>query len=215
MSDPSLDCEKVLEACANLKSAPWLDFFSCFHQEITKTVLRQTSKWCRATPEIVEDLVQETYFRLADPARQIIASFRPRGPGSAKAFIHTIAKHIVIDFFKSQFTEKHGAGITVPTTEETDAVVHQGASGTQDYLDRQVLLNQIDQCLQALEKNATAERDRRIFWYYYRIGMSAREIAELPDIALGAKGVETVILRLTRLVREWMVEKTMRTGTSR
>src|SRR5437667_159549 len=44
-------------------------------------------------------------------------------------------------------------------------------------------------------------RSRLIFWLYYRSGLSASAIASIPNIGLTTKGVESALLRLTRLVR--------------
>jgi hypothetical protein len=41
-----------------------------------------------------------------------------------------------------------------------------------------------------------------IFWLYFRQGMSTREIASLPGIGLGAKGVGSVIERMKSAVRQ-------------
>ena len=46
------------------------------------------------------------------------------------------------------------------------------------------------------------ERDRMIFWLYFRQGMSTKEIASLPTVGLGAKGVGSVIERLKHCIRE-------------
>lgn len=41
-----------------------------------------------------------------------------------------------------------------------------------------------------------------IFWLYFRQGMSTKEIASLPTVGLGAKGVGSVIERLKHAIRE-------------
>jgi RNA polymerase sigma-70 factor (ECF subfamily) len=46
------------------------------------------------------------------------------------------------------------------------------------------------------------ERDRTIFWLYFRQGMSTREIASLPGIGLGTKGVGSVIERMKHSIRD-------------
>jgi DNA-directed RNA polymerase specialized sigma24 family protein len=51
-------------------------------------------------------------------------------------------------------------------------------------------------------KALTSARDRQIFWLYYRQGMSAKEIAAIPSLDLGIKGVESVIGRLNELIRK-------------
>jgi hypothetical protein len=56
-----------------------------------------------------------------------------------------------------------------------------------------------------LEKELAHEpnfgRDIAIFWFYYRWGLTAKEISEILSMGLTVKGVESVLLRLTRLVR--------------
>jgi len=41
-----------------------------------------------------------------------------------------------------------------------------------------------------------------VFWLYYRAGFTASAIASLPTVGLTTKGVESLIFRLTRIVRE-------------
>jgi hypothetical protein len=41
-----------------------------------------------------------------------------------------------------------------------------------------------------------------IFWLYFRQGMSTKEIASLPTVGLGAKGVGSAIERLKHCIRE-------------
>jgi hypothetical protein len=65
-----------------------------------------------------------------------------------------------------------------------------------------VLIRQIDECLQAVCVGPNSQRDRKIFWLYYRAGLPASAIAALPTIGLTTKGVESTLLRLTRLVRQ-------------
>jgi RNA polymerase sigma-70 factor (ECF subfamily) len=45
------------------------------------------------------------------------------------------------------------------------------------------------------------ERDRVMFWLYYRQGYTAEEIARLPAIGLTAKGVESALRRVTVWLR--------------
>ena len=59
------------------------------------------------------------------------------------------------------------------------------------------LIGEIDQRLAATE----TDRDRNIFWLYYRQGYTARDIASIPNLGLTQKGVESCIYRLTQSVR--------------
>jgi hypothetical protein len=142
---------------------------------------------------------------LCDPKRRILAQFQPRGAGSAFAFIHVVTKRLVIDHYKSIYSVRHGEGITRALLERDEVAAPDGGSGTASSLENAVLFSEIDTYLQDEVGGPTCERDRRIFWYHIRAGMSAREIAALPVGGLTAKGVESVILRLKRLVREFIV----------
>ena len=70
-------------------------------------------------------------------------------------------------------------------------------------LDRNLLIEEITACLNTVVA-PSSPRDQRIFWLYYRAGLSARAIAALPAIGLTIKGVESTLQRLTRQVKERM-----------
>jgi len=72
----------------------------------------------------------------------------------------------------------------------------------QHAIEQAVLLKQVDRWLDTCLGEHDRERDRLIFWLYYRSGMTASAIASLPAVGLSTKGVETTILRLTRIVRQ-------------
>src|SRR5262249_16749202 len=46
------------------------------------------------------------------------------------------------------------------------------------------------------------DRDGKLFWLYYRVGLTADAIAGLQSIGLSTKGMESSFLRLTRLLRD-------------
>ena len=47
-----------------------------------------------------------------------------------------------------------------------------------------------------------AARDKQVFWFYFRYGMTAKAIAAIPAIGLSQKGVESLIFRLVDLLKE-------------
>jgi RNA polymerase sigma-70 factor (ECF subfamily) len=59
------------------------------------------------------------------------------------------------------------------------------------------------------------ERDRALFWLYYRQGYTAEEIARLPSAGLTAKGVESALRRVTVWLRGEVERKSpdVRTGS--
>src|SRR3984893_1007863 len=65
-----------------------------------------------------------------------------------------------------------------------------------------VFSKEIDEHLKRVLNGPDPERDRMIFWLYFRQGMSTKEIASLPTIGLGCQGVGSVIERLKHSIRE-------------
>jgi hypothetical protein len=64
-----------------------------------------------------------------------------------------------------------------------------------------VLIGQIARCIEDGSPEARSTRDATIFCLYYRHGLTAKAISRLPTIGLSVKGVESTLLRLTRMVR--------------
>ena len=63
-----------------------------------------------------------------------------------------------------------------------------------------VLLAELDQRLRTAG-SAISERDRTIFWLYYRQGFTSEEIARIFQTGLSAKGVESALRRVTLWIR--------------
>jgi len=66
------------------------------------------------------------------------------------------------------------------------------------------LIAQLDGLLM-LHPKTVSVRDRNLFWLYYRQGLTADAISRIPAIGLSAKGVESALLRLTRLLRDTII----------
>jgi DNA-directed RNA polymerase specialized sigma24 family protein len=117
-------------------------------------------------------------------------------------YIKTIAVNVAHDHFKSLHSQKRGAGETDQLHEDFEPAAHSSSFGGSEAMDREVFLKQVDNQLQNCATGSNRERDCLIFWFYYLQGMSATAIAALATIKLTPKGVEAVIYRLTRCLRE-------------
>ena len=118
--------------------------------------------------------------------------------------VQSIAYSVVQDHFKSQGAEKRGAKAKLVSIEVHD-FAGQSLRDTHD-LDRNVLIQEIAEALEkATSSSGEGQRDRTIFWLYYRQGLTTRAIASLPAIKLSAKGVESAIAKLTAEVRRRFV----------
>jgi len=199
-----MSSEELATVCfQNGAEAAWSEFVARFHPLIARVVLRVARKWGEASPEVVDDLVQETYLKLCESRATVLRSFSPSRTDAIYAYIKVFTANLAHDQFKSAHSQKRGGGRTMTQlSDEEERGPVAGGNETQNVLDREVLIHQVRGCLDEVASGAQAERDRRIFWLYYRSGLTANAIASLPTIGLSTKGVESTLLRLTKQVRE-------------
>jgi RNA polymerase sigma-70 factor (ECF subfamily) len=183
----------------------WSEFVRRFHPLITTVVLRTARNWSEPTTTLLDDLVQETYLKLCADDCRLLRNFRSQHPCAIFGFLKVVTANVVHDHFKASHAAKRGGG-SVPASlegqEGNQEQVKDSAPGcSSSSIDQTILLQQIDRCLRRTIAPTELTRSRRIFWLYYRCGLSARAIASLPDINLTTKGVESTLFRLNRLVR--------------
>jgi len=209
----SLSAQELIRACAESNDrASWEEFVSRFHRPISLSVIRAAQHWTGVVQQVVDDLVQETYLKLCADKCHLLLAFAQEHPEAIDGYIKMIACNVARDHFKAHYSPKRGAGRDQESLSEIDPVSGSGALGSAHTMEREILLKQIDACLGKCATGPDEERDRTIFWLYYQQGMSAKAIAALPTVGLTPKGVESAILRLTRLVRERMVKLRSESG---
>ena len=178
-----------------------------FHRLIAGVIFRTSQKWGDSSPSTIDDLVQETYLKLCADDYCLLRAYDPRHPAAIFGYLKIIAANVVHDRFKALHSEKRGGNQVLEdvTTIENRSAVNEDF-GSQQAMEREILLREIDAHLNASLSGATADRDRTIFWLYYRQGFTTKAIAALPAIGLTMKGVESTIFRITRMVRSRMAE---------
>jgi RNA polymerase sigma-70 factor (ECF subfamily) len=202
-----MSAEELICACAESNDdAAWEEFVARFHRPVSLSIIRTAYHWGVIPQQVVDDLVQETYLKLCAEKCRLLRAFAIENPDAIAGYIKTTAANVAHDHFKSLYSQKRGAGRTQESTEEIDTSAGSGSFGSPGAMERQILLKQIEKCLDTCLAGPDQERDRRIFWLYYQQGLSAKAIATLPTVGLTAKGVESAILRLTRLVRQQIVQ---------
>jgi len=179
--------EDLLRACADLRhTQAWERFLRRFNPLIVATVVRTIRRYGFDRAGLSDDLAQEVYLKFSANRARVLREFKPRYPGAVFGYLRVIAANVVHDHFKSKLG-KHPDQSPLP----------KDVAG-KDESEWRLLLGDIDDLL---KKPPISERDRQIFWLYYRQGMSAKEIAALSSLNLTIKGVESVIVRLNHLVR--------------
>lgn len=200
----SQSAEELIRGCAEANDpAAWDEFVARFQRPISHSIQRTACQWGKDPAQFVDDLLQETYLKLcADKCRLLLEFARQHSDEAVLGYIKRIAINVAHDHFKSLHSQKRGAGETDQLHEGFDPAAQIGSFGGADAMDREVFLQQVHEQLQNCAAGSNQERDCLIFWFYYLQGMTAKAIAALATVKLTAKGVEAVIYKLTRCVRE-------------
>jgi RNA polymerase sigma-70 factor (ECF subfamily) len=197
----SLNSDELIRACVRTSdTAAWEEFVRRFRPVIAGTVVRIARRFGESAPEVIDDLIQDTYLKICADRCRILREFAPQSEESIFGLLKTVAFSIVQDHFRGNLSLKRGGGAREATL---DVYAESAVAGRPALApaERDVLLRQIDEHLAAVCDPATLVRDRQIFWLYYRHGMTTRAIALIPGLGLSQKGVESAIQRMTNHVR--------------
>ena len=197
--------EDLASACADSgDAAAWEEFVRRFHPMIATVVLRVARQWGNPSTNLIDDLIQETYLKLCAHDCRLLRNFKSQHAGAIFGFLKVVTVNVVHDHFKASHAAKRGAGEFVESLDGEDRNSAPQATSSlseKTSIEHEILIRQIDSCLTGLLEPEELTRSRRIFWLYYRSGLSASAIASIPRIGLTTKGVESTLLRLSRLVK--------------
>lgn len=189
----------ILE-CVQGETVAWEEFVRRWHKLIVSAVLRTARHWGKTSLEVVEDLVQETYLKLAANDFELLKKFYWRHENAIVGFIKVVANNVANDYLRSAYAAKHAEG---STSEELESeLVTLESSSVVTKMENAVFMEEIDRALKAI----ASERDRAIFWLHYRHGLSAEAIASIPAFGLTIKGTESAIFRITKALRHDLVQ---------
>jgi RNA polymerase sigma-70 factor (ECF subfamily) len=203
----SLSLKDLVCLCAGpCDDAAWEEFVSRVGRPISLTIMRTASLWGEASRSLVEDLVQVTYLKLWEDGCRFLRDFALQHPEAILGYLKKTAANATHDYFKHGRSQSSGGDNAHVSTSDVDPEAGKEVHGSQEKIAFGVFLNEIDEHLKHCLTGPDRERDRMIFWLYFRQGMSTKEIASLPTIGLGTKGVGSVIERLKHGIREQIVE---------
>ena len=179
----------------------WEAFVNGSRRQISLSIIRIVQRFGVLSPDVADDLVQETYIKLFVDRCRLLHQFSLEHPHDVFAYIKTIAMNVAFDYVKSQRSKKRGGAQVRQLPEHLEPRAPNEAIGGEAAIHREVLLREIDDCLGHSNEGINRERDRLIFWLHYQHGMTAKSIAAMPTIGLTVKGVESALGRLTGMVR--------------
>ena len=199
----SLSLKDIVCLCAGPRDdEAWEEFVSRVGKPISLVIRRTASLWGRTSRSVVEDLIQVTYLKLWEGGRELLRDFAIERPEAILGYVKKTAANATHDYFKHGHSQSSGGAQAHLSVTDVDPEAGREVHGSEDKIAFEVFLNQIDEHLKCCLAGPDQERDRMIFWLYFRQGMSTKEIASLPAIGLGAKGVGSVIERLKHSIRD-------------
>ena len=200
----ALSLEELIRACAaSADQEAWQELIRRIHPVIASTILRTTVRFGETSRNVAEDLIQETYLRICANGCRLLREFHADAPELIFGYLKTVAFNVAMDYFRHRAAAKRGSAAAEHSLDAylESAVPSAEGGATPAAMERAILLDEIDR---HLTETDVRPRERRIFWLYYRHGMTTRAIAAVAGIGLTQKGVESAIHRLTDVVRSWM-----------
>jgi len=193
---------QLVRECAGSKDPElWAEFILRFQPVIAAAVVRTARPFGDAPRQLLDDLVQDTYLKLCENDSRLLRSFRPRGENSIYGYLKVVARNIVCDHFKSELAGKRGAGQIDAIEDSIQIDPRTKGSEAEESIHRNLQLDEINRLLLKVTAGKDQQRKCMIFWLRHRQGLTATEIAALPFVGLSTEGVESVLLRLTVMVR--------------
>jgi RNA polymerase sigma-70 factor (ECF subfamily) len=202
MNDPRTTVNDLAKACArSADAAEWGDFVARCMPLASLMALRVSRMWVSdPSPATVDDIVQEVFLKLCEQERRILRDFEPRGEDSFFGLLRIVAGSVANDYFRrTRSTKRGGKVVTLSLTDEEPQAPASGARSAAR-IEQSALHAQLDEKLRSAPESI-GERDRALFWLYYRQGYTAEEIARLSATGLTAKGVESALRRVTVWLR--------------
>jgi RNA polymerase sigma-70 factor (ECF subfamily) len=203
MSDSRTTVNDLAKACAHsADAAEWEDFVGRCMPLASLVALRVSRMWVSApSPATVDDIVQEIFLKLCDQERRILRTFQPRGEDSFLGLLRIVAASVANDYFRRIYSTKRGGKVVTMALIDEDAQTPFDGTPPVAQMQQSALLAQLDQKLLSAPE-IIPERDRALFWLYYRQGYTAEEIARLSAAGLTAKGVESALRRVTNWLKD-------------
>jgi RNA polymerase sigma-70 factor (ECF subfamily) len=196
MDYSSLSCDKLVRACVDTaNTGAWQEFICRYGKCIDLTILRTLRRYGETRREIIEELAQETYIKICLDDCRLLRNFEFRHENAFPGMLKVVARNVTLDYLRK--LPKPGLIVDCDITDMAGFLPDPRPS-PQDIAKRKQQFEQFDDTL----AEAFSQRDRDIFWLYWRQGFAAREIADLKiyksdkGVYLTEKGVESILHRM-------------------
>jgi RNA polymerase sigma-70 factor (ECF subfamily) len=206
MDPRKLSVQELVSYCLDSQDeAAWTEFVRRFQPLIAGVVTKCVFRRKNPKTDLIDDLVQETFKKLIVSNYKALRKFDFQHDNAFFGFLKVVAANVVEDYFRGKDSEKRGGGRKEEDIDEVRPVVPFRPRSPQP-AEVDILMGQIDRCLAKLASQPNFARDRAIFWLYYRQGLTAKAISQLPGILLSTKGVESTLLRIIRYLKAYCTD---------
>jgi RNA polymerase sigma-70 factor, ECF subfamily len=203
MDPQELSAQELVQLCLDHNQrAAWEEFVRRYQPTIARVVTRTARRWTIPSPALVDDLVHDTYLKLFTNDSRALREFAFQHENAIFGFFKTVASNVVTDHFRAFRNQKRWTGKDDISLDDAAFFIPESRNSAQR-ADYEILCDEINKILKE-ELGNEFTRDHAIFWLYYHHGLTANAISKLPAIGLTVKGVESTLLRVTKLVREKM-----------
>lgn len=183
----------------------WDEFLARFNSRIVKFVIRErNARGVTAGPreaDIVSDLVQEVYVRLLAHDRRALSSFRGDSEYAVLLYLAKVARAVVGDDLRKSSSQKRAVHlVSIDADPDSDmpdigSTIAADERTSPEYMMSDRLVIERLRKLLAETGSPNATRDALIFQLHVLEGLSAREIAAIPEFGMSVAAVEAVIRR--------------------
>jgi RNA polymerase sigma factor (sigma-70 family) len=192
----SLSCDELLRHCADTENAEaWQEFICRFGHRINLVIFRTLRRYGETRREIIEELVQETYLKICLDDCRLLRNFEFRHENAFSGMVKVVARNVALDYLRK--LPKPGAIVDCEIS-EIEGFIRDPQPSQQAMVERNLQFDQFDRIL----AEAFSQRDRDIFWLYWRQGFTAGEVADLKIFksdkgdCLTEKGIESILHRM-------------------
>jgi RNA polymerase sigma-70 factor, ECF subfamily len=197
----SLPSDELVQMCLKgpvFSDEAWLEFTRRFSPAISLAVSSRLGEWTSANREDVEELVQQVYFHLCENEFSRLIRLLTIPPRAIVPYLRAVAINLTTDYLRKRSAVSAGGGKTQLSLDGLEI-------STPENVEQKIFLLEVHR---HLERCAASDlkRARTVFWLYYRVGLTANEIANLNIFKLEVKGVESLLHRLTDCVRRIIAE---------
>jgi RNA polymerase sigma-70 factor, ECF subfamily len=195
MAQEEISIRDLLNLCLSSDGQEhWREFTRRTQPLIASVIINTIRRWKEPSPSLVDDLIQDTYVKLFASDRKALRSIKNEYENTIFGYLKVVASNVVRDHFRQPINK-------VEEIELSDPVLPPGPDG-HERLEFAHRKEKVQAVLETLSSSETYKRDVAIFWFFYEQGYTAKEISMLANMGLTVKGVEAVLFRLTRCLRE-------------